>query len=236
MKSGVKSLRRVYGRFLKRYGRQRWWPGETSFEVAVGAILTQNVSWTNVEKSIRLLKAEGLLTPRALYALSPAEIAPFIRSTGYFNQKALKLRRFMEWFRRYGFSFKKLAHVPVELIREELLGVNGIGPETADSILLYALAMKIFVVDAYTLRIFTRMGLLGGDEGYEEVQGLFHRRFAGGAAEYNEFHALIVRHGKEVCRKSPRCRECCIGEWCDYAMSESIDESLKSGSTKRTAR
>jgi endonuclease-3 related protein len=213
----VTSVSTIYRALLACHGPQHWWPGETDFEIAVGAILTQNVSWTNVEKAIRRLKEEKLLTPRALHRTPAETLAPLIRPTGYYNQKAKKIRNFLDWFARYGYSFARLRALDTVSIRNGLLAVSGIGPETADSILLYALEKKVFVVDAYTLRLFGRIGMLRGGEGYEEVQQLFHRRFRAGVREYNEYHALIVNHGKYVCRKSPLCGECCLARRCGYA-------------------
>lgn len=211
------SLNRVYRILYREYGPQRWWPGDTPFEIAIGAILTQNVSWNNVETAIAALKTNRLLAPKALHAMAPAETAPFIRSTGYFNQKAKKIGNFLEWFARYRFSFRRLGAMDLPLLRGELLSVNGIGPETADSILLYALGKKIFVVDAYTRRIFERLGILAGGETYARAQGIFHEKFRGDLREYNEYHALIVRHGKGICRKKPLCGECCLGSYCPRA-------------------
>jgi endonuclease-3 related protein len=221
----VGSLNKIYSVFLKTYGPQHWWPGETDFEVAIGAILTQNVAWKNVEKAVALLKEKGLLTPRALYVMPADHIAPLIRSTGYYNQKAKKIRHFLEWFALYGFSFRRLKSRDLRSLRDELLAVHGIGPETADSILLYALGKKTFVVDAYTMRIFSRVGILGGADAYDAVQRLFHRRFRGGVKEYNEFHALIVNHGKDVCRKKPRCGVCCIARQCAFGKAVMGGES-----------
>lgn len=182
--------------------------------MAVGAILTQNVAWTNVETAIARLKEQRLLAPRALDARAPAKIAPLIRSTGYYNQKAKKLKNFLAWFAGYRYSFARLRDLPTDRIRDELLAVKGIGPETADSILLYALGRRVFVVDAYTIRILSRLGAIAGTESYHAVQELFHRRFRGGVGEYNEYHALIVRHGKDVCRTRPRCAGCRLASGC----------------------
>ena len=208
------SLDRVYRLLLEAYGPQEWWPGDTAFEVAIGAILTQNVSWKNVETAIRSLKEHGLLSPRALHQAPAGEIAPLIRPTGYYNQKVKKIKNFLEWYRGHGYSFRRCGSAATETLRKELLAVNGVGPETADSILLYALERKVFVVDAYTRRIFTRLGVLAGDESYHDIQRLFHARFRGEVPEYNEFHALIVNHGKNVCKKKPRCGGCCLARAC----------------------
>lgn len=208
------SLNRIYRMLFRAYGPQGWWPGRTGFEIAVGAILTQNVAWKNVEQAIAELKKRRVLTPMALDTLQADQIAPLIRSVGYYNRKAEKLKHFLKWFCGHGYRFSALRGMEPESIRKELLAVNGIGPETADSILLYALAVKTFVVDAYTRRIFVRLGHLGGDERYEEVRSFFHRRFRGTVQDYNEFHALIVEHGKEVCRTSPRCGGCVLAKAC----------------------
>lgn len=211
------SLNSIYRRLFAAYGPQHWWPGRTRFEIAIGAILTQNVAWTNVEKAIAILRKKKLLRPETLDRLNPARIAPLIRSTGYFNQKAKKLKAFLAWFARYGYSFQRISAMEVPLLRGELLSVKGIGPETADSILLYALGKKVFVVDAYTRRILSRTGHLRGDEEYHAIQQFFHSRFRGDVAAYNEFHALFVRHGKEVCNTRPRCGECPIARICMHA-------------------
>ena len=216
------SIAAIYRALYACHGPQRWWPGETDFEIAIGAILTQNVSWANVEKAIRRLKEEGLLSPKALHREPAESLAQLIRSTGYYNQKAKKLRNFLDWFSAYGYSFARLGGIDTDSLRKELLGINGVGPETADSILLYALNRRVFVVDAYTMRIFGRIGVLGGGEGYAETQSLFHRRFAGDVAEYNEYHALIVNHGKSVCKKKPLCAECCLARYCAFTASRRV--------------
>jgi endonuclease III related protein len=212
----VVSLNKIFDILFKTYGKQYWWPGETAFEISIGAILTQNVSWKNVETAIAILKDKKLLDPKSLHGKDARQIAPLIRSTGYFNQKAKKIKNFLEWFAKYNFSFKKLAKRDLDGLRSELLGVNGIGPETADSILLYALSKKTFVVDAYTKRIFTRIGVLSGNENYIKTQQLFHLDFKGGLDEYNEYHALIVKHGKDICKKKPLCSICVISRYCRY--------------------
>jgi len=182
------------------------------FEIAVGAILTQNVAWNNVNTALSSLKVRGMLDPVSLLDIGTAKLARIIRPTGYYNQKAKKIKNFIAWYGRY--SYRDLGRMdPVEL-RDELLSVSGIGPETADSILLYALNIRIFVVDTYTKRIFTRLGLLAGDRKYQEIQEMFHRDFKGSAREYNEYHALIVAHGKDFCKKKPACGTCCLRSLC----------------------
>lgn len=208
------SLNRLYKILLECHGKQYWWPGDNEFEISIGAILTQNVSWKNVEIAIKNLKEKSLLSPESLYSRKEEEIAPLIKSTGYFNQKAKKIKNFLEWFKMYNFSFESLKDIELETLRSRLLLVNGIGQETADSILLYALSKKIFVIDAYTRRIFTRIGILPSNKTYQEIQDIFHRTFNGEVQDYNEYHALIVKHGKDVCKKRPICNECCISNYC----------------------
>lgn len=200
----------VYRALFKTYGPQHWWPGDTPFEVMIGAVLTQNTAWGNVEKAIANLKRRGLVTPARLYGVPPARLAFLIRPSGYFNIKAKRLKALLSFIMNdYHGSLKKIfAEEPAEL-RKKLLAVNGIGPETADSILLYAAEMPFFVVDAYTKRIFGRHGLISDDAGYHEVQGLFMGALPADLTLYNEYHALIVRLGKERCRKArPRCAGC----------------------------
>lgn len=225
-------IRTVYRRLLSFHGPQGWWPivneklgrGEYHigaprsasdfFEIAIGAILTQNVSWKNVDSALLVLKKKNLLNPESLMRLAPARLAGLIVPTGYYNQKAKKIKNFIRWYAARRFDWRGLGKMDVRSLREELLSVNGVGPETADSILLYALGAKIFVVDAYTVRMFTRLGVLTGNEKYHDIQELFHRRFKGDAADYNEYHALIVAHGKDFCKKKPRCDSCCLSALC----------------------
>jgi endonuclease-3 related protein len=209
-------LNSIYQKLLKHYGQQHWWPAETQFEVTIGAILAQNVSWANAAKAIQNLKQHNLLHPQKLFHLEPAAIAPLIKSSGYYNQKAAAIAVFLHWFKKYDFEFEILQKLPTEVLRKELLSIPRIGPETADSILLYALERKIFVVDAYTKRIFTRLGLLTGNEDYAAIQDLFHKHFKGSVHDYNEYHALIVKHGKDICTKKPQCEFCCIKRYCAW--------------------
>lgn len=204
------SLRRYYDALFAAYGPQHWWPGRTAFEIIVGAILTQNTSWSNVEIAIRSLRRENLLTPRAIGRISLARLAQLIRSSGYFRQKAKKLKYFVRFLRsNYGGSLSRMFRAPTAVLREQLLSVYGIGPETADAILLYAGKHPVFVVDAYTRRMLGRHGLAARNQSYEEIGQLFERSLPSDAPLYNEFHALIVRTGKEYCRTSnPRCSEC----------------------------
>lgn len=194
-------------------GPMGWWPGRTPFEVIVGAILTQNTAWTNVEKAIANLRRERLLTPRAIERVSEPRLAKLIRPSGYFRQKAKKLKAFVQFLRaEYGGSLVKMFRTPTPELRRQLLDIWGIGPETADSILLYAGQHAVFVVDAYTYRILGRHGLLPGTgraPDYETVRAFFETRLPRNAQLYNEFHALLVNVGKNWCRtRDPRCEEC----------------------------
>jgi endonuclease-3 related protein len=201
-----------YEALLKAYGPQHWWPGRTRFEVIVGAILTQSTSWSNVELAIVALRREKLLSPLALERVSLARLSRLIRSSGYFRQKARKLKAFVHFLRKeYRGSLDRMFATPTSKLREQLLGVHGIGPETADSILLYAGDHPVFVVDAYTRRMLERHQLAHGKQNYEEIQWLFEQSLPARAPLFNEYHALIVHTGKHFCRKSvPRCEECAL--------------------------
>jgi endonuclease III related protein len=208
-------LDEYYNSLFAAFGPQHWWPGRTRFEVIVGAILTQNTSWTNVEQAIGSLRSARLLSPAAIENVPVGHLARRIRSSGYFRQKAQKLKAFCEFLRsEYQGSLKRMFATPTIVLREKLLGVFGIGPETADSILLYAGDHAVFVVDAYTKRMLTRHGWVGEKAGYDEMQWLFERQFPGEAARFNEFHALIVQTGKRFCRtREPLCGECPLGRY-----------------------
>ena len=205
-----KKLNLIYQRLYGAFGPQYWWPGESAFEVMVGAVLTQSTSWSNVEKAIRNIKKNKLLAPRKLYHLSHRARARLIRSTGYFNIKAKRLKEFLAFFlKAYQGDLKKMRRQDISRLREELLSVKGIGPETADSILLYALDKPVFVVDAYTKRIFSRHHLIEDDATYEETQNLFMRNLKKDAKLFNEYHALLVRLGKDFClKRRPKCDIC----------------------------
>ena len=209
-------LRDVFQRLLGAYGPQAWWPAETDFEMLVGAVLTQNTAWTNVERAIGNLKAAGAMTPRALRETEPRRLAELIRPSGYFNAKARKLRDLGEFLGGYGDDLDRLfTSKPLELLREELLAVRGIGPETADSMLLYAGRLPVFVIDTYTLRVLERMGAARGRLDYARAQRLFHRDRDVSPSVYGEFHALFVAHGKDTCRaRQPRCEECPVLDLC----------------------
>ena len=205
----------LYRLLFEAFGPQGWWPARTAFEVAVGAVLTQNTAWGNVERAVANLRSAGALSPRSMAALSRRRLATLIRPAGYYNVKASRLRNFLDYLRKeHGLSMKRLGEVPTEPLRKELLSVTGIGPETADSILLYALGRPVFVVDAYTARILLRHGYVDGKAEYGRLQDFFHARLPRDAGLFNEVHALIVTLGKEYCRpRRPRCGECPLGPW-----------------------
>ncbi len=200
----------IYKKLLARFGRQHWWPGETPFEVMVGALLTQNTSWSNAARAIRRLKEEGLLLPERLARIPQRKLARRIRSSGYFNQKARRLIGFVRYFlKRYGGSPSRMRKVPLRRLRKELLALPGIGPETADSMLLYALEKPTFVVDSYTRRVLARHSLISWEASYEQIQAFFMGSLPPGAPLFNEYHALLVALGKELCRKrNPECHLC----------------------------
>jgi endonuclease-3 related protein len=209
----ARRLRELHRRLAAHYGPQHWWPAESAFEVAVGAVLTQNTAWRNVEAAIANLKAAGVLSPGGLLALAPEELAGFIRPAGYYRLKERRLRNLLEMLEAAG-GLEALAALPLPEARARLLAVNGVGPETADSILLYALDRPAFVVDAYTGRILARHGLAPERAAYRELQERFTRAFPPDAALYNELHALLVRLGARRCRRSrPRCEGCPLEGW-----------------------
>lgn len=206
-----KRLIQIYDLLLERYGHRHWWPAETPFEVCVGAILTQNTNWVNVERAIANLKGERLLSPEALRDLPVERLAEVIRPAGYFNVKSVRLKEFITWlFDKFGGSMEGMAAAEWPEVREELLKVKGIGPETADSILLYACAKPSFVVDAYTKRVLSALGIISGRERYEELRSLFMDNLPPDVSLFNEYHALIVQHAKEHCRKMARCAGCAL--------------------------
>ena len=207
------TLEEVYDRLFAAYGPQHWWPGETPFEVLVGAVLVQNTSWKNVAKAIDHLKQEDLLHPQALHDLPADELEQLIRPAGYFRLKARRLRNLLKLLvEGYDGSLEAMFATGLDGLREELLGVNGIGPETADSILLYAGGFPTFVVDAYTLRVFARHGWIDFDADYPTIKDHFESGLEKDAARYNEYHALLVRVGKLHCRKRPKCEGCPLSD------------------------
>ena len=208
-------LRDVQRRLLRQYGPQHWWPADSPFEVMVGAVLTQSTSWTNVEKAVASLKAADALSPGAIRRLSHEELATVIYSAGFHNSKARKLKAMADYLGdRFGDDLDAMKRVDATDLRAELLSVYGIGNETADSILLYALEMPSFVVDAYTRRLFSRLEVRPERDGYEDYQRLFEDSLERDPRTFDEYHALIVTHGKSTCRKQPACRGCCLLEIC----------------------
>lgn len=206
-------LYELYERLYEAHGPQGWWPGDTPFEVAVGAILTQNTNWNNVARAITALKEEERLTPQALNDLPEAELARLIRPAGYYNIKARRLKNFLDFLAHYGNSMEVMAGDTLENLRPALLTVKGIGPETADSILLYALAKPTFVVDAYTFRALSRHGFISEAYAYEELQQLFMEHLPTEVPLFQEYHALLVRLGKAWCRPKPQCEACPVQGW-----------------------
>ena len=199
----------VFQQLFNSYGPQNWWPGESPLEVMVGAVLTQNTAWSNVEKAIDNLRDAGLLQFDSLNAVSIEELAELIRPAGYYRQKAQRLRNFLDFITEaYQGSITEMVLGEKATLREQLLQVNGIGPETADSILLYAANLPSFVVDAYTARIFTRHGWVEPEADYHDLQAYFEDCLETDAQLFNEFHALIVRVGKEFCKPAPKCEKC----------------------------
>ncbi|HTL71068.1 MAG TPA: endonuclease III domain-containing protein [Candidatus Eisenbacteria bacterium] len=211
------AVRGIYRRLLARYGRQKWWPADTPFEVIVGAILTQNTAWANVERAIAALKKRRLLTPRGVCRVPVSSLASVIRPAGYFNVKARRLKNFIRFLdREYGGSLPALLAEPAPVLRQKLLGVNGIGNETADCIVLYAAGKPSFVVDAYTKRLFSRYGLLRADADYAAVQRMFTESLPQSARLFNEYHALIVEHSKRACSARPLCGQCILRAECRW--------------------
>ena len=199
----------MYRAMERALGPQGWWPGQTRFEVIVGAILTQNTAWTNVARAIANLRRAHVLSPQALAALPTSRLARLVRSSGYYRTKARRVKRFLRFLQaRYRLDLSRMFAEPPSSLRKELLAVPGIGPETADSILLYAGNVPIFVVDAYTRRILQRHGLIRPDATYDAMQALFMGNLPPDASLYNEYHALLVAVGKDFCRPVPHCEDC----------------------------
>lgn len=204
------SPKKVFDVLYEFYGPQSWWPADSKFEVVIGAILTQNTAWINVEKAIsNLKKANALSSPQKLRRLTPKKLSVLIKSAGYYNLKSYRLKNFIAFlYERYDGSLEKASRQRTNILREELLGINGIGPETCDSILLYAFDRPVFVIDAYTKRVFSRHKFFREDIGYDEAQRFFMRKLPDDKYLFNEFHALIVRLAKDFCKKKPACEAC----------------------------
>lgn len=208
-------LNEIYDRLLKHFGPQHWWPGDGAFEVMVGAILTQNTNWTNVEKAISNLRTANVLSPEKLNSINTEKLAQLIKPAGYYNIKAKRLKNFINWLMdTYDGDLNRMFKASISTLREGLLSINGIGPETADSILLYAAKKPTFVVDTYTYRVFLRHNLIPEETTYDEIKSFFEDNLPDDIALFNEYHALIVRLGKEYCKKTkPLCEKCPLKEY-----------------------
>ncbi|MDM8000388.1 MAG: endonuclease III domain-containing protein [Dehalococcoidia bacterium] len=212
------SLLTIYDLLYRQYGPQHWWPAETPLEMIIGAILTQSAAWTNVEKAVGNLKATGDLSVSRLQRLPLDELARLIRPSGYYNVKARKIKAFVDWLvEQHGGDLDRLFALDTGALRQALLSVHGVGEETADSIILYAAHQPIFVIDAYTRRIVSRLGLGPQKQTYAALQAFFMDNLPHDEALFNEYHALLVQHGKTVCRRKPLCRDCCVISLCPSA-------------------
>lgn len=222
-KKTATALLKIYSTLLDRYGNRRWWPAETPFETIIGAILAQNVSWKNAKKAIDNLNGAGLLDPQKLRDSDPDLISQHIISSRYYNQKARKISVFIQFFySEYDGDLSRMSREELPLLRKKLLSLKGFGEETVDSILLYACNLPVFVVDAYTKRIFYRYGFLIENARYHEVQRFFTVHLPGDVPLYNDFHAQVVNLGNSICRTHPDCHLCPIrsiqpGIACEYA-------------------
>jgi endonuclease-3 related protein len=203
----------VFNVLFTAYGPQHWWPGDTPFEIMVGAVLTQNTAWTNVEQAIANLVRHDRLSAASIIAARKDHLANWLRPSGYFNIKAARLKNFCRWYVEAG-GFTALSQIDTDTLRDALLSVNGVGPETADDILLYAFVRPVFVIDAYTRRLFSRLGFIAGDEAYDDIRLAVEDKLGPEVELYNEFHALIVLHAKTVCRVRPLCGDCLLRPDC----------------------
>lgn len=213
MKPDRKSLLTVFKQLLGAYGPQHWWPGDTPFEIMVGAVLTQNTAWTNVEQAIANLVRHDKLSAACIVAARHDYLANWLRPSGYFNIKATRLKNFCRWYVDAG-GLAALSQHDTQTLRSALLSINGVGPETADDMLLYAFDRPVFVIDAYTRRLFSRLGFIAGDEAYDDIRLAVEDKLGAEVELYNEFHALIVMHAKTVCRVRPRCDDCLLRRRC----------------------
>ena len=212
------ALTDIYQRLLDRFGPQHWWPADEPFEVIIGAILTQSAAWGNVEKAMANLQGAGALSPRALRKLPRARLAKLVYPCGYYNAKALKLKAFTVWLgNHYEDDLDRLFALDAGELRQQLLSVHGVGPETADSVILYAAGKPVFIIDAYTRRIFGRLGLAPERDGYTTYQKFFMDNLPPSVQLFNEYHALLVYLGKNICRRRPLCQECCLNDICQFS-------------------
>ena len=222
----------IYIRLLDRYGPQHWWPARTPFEVMIGAVLTQSTAWTNAEKAISNLNQADALTPAAIRALGLLELARLIYPSGFYNVKARRLMALCNYLvKAYNDDIEAMSRLQTETLQDGLLGVLGIGEETADDILLYALCRPVFVIDAYSRRTFKRLGLAEGLISYADHQALFMRNLHGDVDMFGEYHALIVHHGREACKTRPLCTTCPLLEVCPsgYIMVNGLEPYRHSG-------
>jgi len=212
LKPTRKALEGLFQRLYDHYGPQHWWPADSPFEVMVGAVLTQNTAWINVERAIDNLRQADLLDPAAMAGLAPEQLALHLRPSGYFNIKAKRLQSLCRWL----LSRDDPEQLATDSLREQLLSVHGIGPETADDILLYVYERPVFVIDAYTRRLFSRLGLLDGELAYEKLRAAFEQTLPPDVEMFNEYHALIDHHAKQVCRPKPLCGACFLQRMCQW--------------------
>lgn len=214
----TKKYTQIFQVMYKNYGPQHWWPGETPFEIMLGAVLTQNTSWTNVEKAISALKANHALDPRVIVNTHHKHLASWLTPVGYFNVKATRLQAYCKWYVDSG-QFEQLNRLNTAELRKALLSVKGVGPETADDILLYAFTRPVFVIDAYTRRLFSRLRYINGNETYETLREDFESKLSKQTEKvqlFNEYHGLIVHHAKYFCKTKPICKECCLRKHCNF--------------------
>lgn len=209
----AQALLQIYHSMLDSYGDQNWWPADSAFEVAVGAVLTQNTAWSNVEKAINNLKQASVLDLSSMLALPLDQLAQLIRPSGYYNIKAQRLRALCKFIDKKG-GMESLFHQDLSWLRDELLSVKGVGPETADDILLYACDKPVFVIDTYTRRLLQRHGLIQGREDYETLRLSFEEALGPDVDIFKQYHALIVMHAKVACCKKPVCEQCCMNRDC----------------------
>lgn len=210
------SLKKIYNALYRYHGPQDWWPGDSPFEIMVGAVLTQNTAWVNVERAINNLLEADALSAETILEAHPTRLASWLKPSGYFNIKAKRLKNYCRWYLQND-AYPALCKWSTEALRTGLLSVNGVGPETADDILLYAFDRPVFVIDAYTRRLFKRLGMIEGEEGYEGLRRFFESGLKNSTERvrlFNEYHALIVIHAKDFCKTRPVCNECCLAGVC----------------------
>ncbi len=213
-------LLEIYRKLLNHFGKQNWWPADSEFEMIVGAILTQCTSWKNVERVMENMKAKELINPKHMMEIDRENLRRIIKPVGYYNSKTEKLKAFVEFlYNRYNGDLYDFLAQPLPLLRKQLLSIYGIGPETADSIILYAANKPSFVVDAYTVRIFSRLGFIDKDTNYDKLKRFFEENLPRDVELYKEYHALIDELGKNFCRKEPHCKKCPLNEFCGFANS-----------------